>query len=1227
MPVRGTCLLKDTPLKDALFDIVEFTAYQRLKAGKNASLSSVYADIRKAGVEVDLPTVGEIYLNVLPRNDAAFDSDLDVEDFTLKTFNDAINNLIPAGEDQEDLVLTGRVEIGKQKPEAAVVEFLLKALYMDVADDQRTTSDMRKLQDALWRGMQRKLGKLSTKTPTKKDMQDLIDESLGWENLGVEDVNGRLNSISDLFNSMRNELAKAAEDVRAGATIDVVERFNEYVKGLENASYNMLFSQAAAKQVRNEALINAGFGKTLSNGNKILDWNKLAAYNGSVSDLRENAHKAFEDAGYSQDVIERLKDTLEQEFYDLRADIISKQQKAPNKFAQEGEKLVLEEAGLNQLLGGKTMGQWIKDQQVETVEQVSEKAYTALEQTKYIPSVKKKIVDRLQSFFNDNYAKVNNAEAQRAIDDILGDQLPIEWIKQNGIQNQDELYAALDTALQGRNISPQNDAAIRAEFNRLLDIDQRAERELRNRERQSNKEYQPKKTDLRRLVELYHLGVFNRNHDKLLYDILGVDSIKQEDINDIEMLSAAASDLSRRVVDVNGYNLTSDQFVARRLQFIQRAIDSIIERNISNKSKTLSIIRAVANFMDLMLTGLLSAPLTMIQNMFSGVKSVLTGLRFGTTKESIVEDNGQFYIESAFGRSQPYATRAEARSNLTDLTGKTKQSLELYGAMLKEATLTGQAYGEEIGSFATRELFANTLRWKWGEGLLGKGTTLKDKAKSVLFALTVPSRIGLLAFDSANKVALTNKTFYNMVYNSLISRNIDKDLAAQFMNEALYGQKFKDAKAMARRIIKENNKLLKPVFRSKETESEVITLANDIVKANLTLQGSLVDTNVLESALKGSYHVAGLGLGHEPNNILSRGVKWLRDSMKRDEDRLIQDKDWHNLAAHRMKSLIVNGFMLRFIGGATNWLVLRAKEGLGLGLLTGGVGIALNKEIDFAKADSLQRQMRQREKARNDVARGMVGISYTALAYAIGYAVYGGGDDDDEKELKALQDKNKKTDRDKARIEELLLATSVYRQIKNDISKDRPFRTLAPDVMLIQYYGDNTQGDLLSGLLNYADRTYYGNDRFSVGTKVSDAIQLYKQGDRQGAQGTMMSIIGDRVQVPYWRAFKEYYRVATNPFRGDKIPPAKYEPATSWDEGLLGGGAMQDLGIYKRDSRITLVPGVGAKSYEKFQKVGIEKMSDLEDGWWNKKYQKEYILDKDDRRKAEKFYNEYKKMK
>lgn len=1201
MPLRGTCLLYDTVLKEKLFEAVEYVALSLAGSGKNATIGAVYNSIRSKGIEVDLPTVGEIYKAVVPSYDGNFSSATEIDDYTTRTYRDAIDSLVELN------TLVGEKQIADEKPERAVVNFLMKALYGNLVEDQRTTSHMKQLQDALWKGMQRKLAKLGSKSaPNKKSMEDLIDESLGWEAMGITDVNGKLNSIEDLFNGMREELQEAKERIENSEADQLtIDQFNEYIKNLENASYQLLFRSADARRVRDEALKQAGFAKTV-NGREILDWEKLAAYNNSVSDIRRNAEAAFLAAGYTPEVTERLKDTLQNEFEEFRADLIERQINNPKEFGQKGEKRVFNQANYSAFLAGRTEAEWIKNEQVENVEDLNSKVDAALAATKYHPLVKSDIRNRISEFFIKNYARVNAAEAQRAIDDILVDKTALEWIKENGIQNQAELDAALDGLLSGRAISPANVATIKSEFKRILDIDNKAERELTAREGRTNAPYRAKKTDVKRLVELYHLGIFNGTHDELLYRLIGVDSLKAEDLKDLEAITNVMSDLSRKIAKpktAGGYELGDDAFASREFQYLQRLVDRIVDRNVNNKNTLLKILSFISNFFNVMLSGLLSLPRTITQNIFSGVKAIGTGMRFG--------------------RPNPTETATGERVN------KRKTEFQIWKAMLSDVFKSGQAYGEEIGSFATQELFLNTLKFKW------KGASIQDKAKSVLFAGTAHIRLGLLAFDSANKVALTNKVFYNIVYNSMkktfAAGNATPMDIAQFMNDALYGQSFEDAKALARKIAENRNAMLPQKFRTKITNAYVTTLANDIVKANLATQ-QLIPEPILDAALKGSYHVAGLGLGHEPNNFFSRGIKNLRDNLKTNEKKLINQKDWSALAMHRTKSIALNNLVIQFAGGATNWLVLRAKEGLGLGLyhLIPGVGGNYKNDIDFSNENSLKREIQSREAARNDIARAMIGMAYTGLFYAIGFGLTGGGSGDDDK-LKKLKAKKNKSKKDLDLIEELEENKSVYTSIKQNREKDQWFRTLAPDAQLIKYYADNSkEGSFVSGLIDYATRTYSGNQQFSIGGKLVQAGKYMAQGEKDAALGTLSSIVGEKISVPLWKGYKEYYRIATNPFRDEPIPPPMYKPPTNWKEGLFAGGFFEDIGLWNGSPSITLIPGIGPKAMEQFKAKGIKTISDLNDHPnWKKMKGKDgtAILDRDDIRKAEKFLEKLNKEK
>jgi hypothetical protein len=1187
MPVKGTCLLFDTPLKEALFDAVELLGYERVKDGKSASLQNIYSTLKAAGVEVDLPTVGEIYNEVLPRDDANFSSEIEIDDYVGRTWNDELGRLVQL----QDIV--GENQIGEQKPEKAVIEMLMKALYGDMVQDARTTSDMKALQTALQNGIKRKLGKLDGKPVTKQGMIDLINESLSWESLGIQDVNGKLNSIEDLFNGMKAELKNATDQIRDSADQNVIDRWEEYVKNLQVASYQLLFRQKDAINVRNEALVSKGFGVK---GKDVLDWNKLAAY-GSLAQLRKNAKDAFLDAGYSNSIATRLVDTLEKEFIDLRNETVSKQLAKPEQFVSKGRSLVLQDAGLNTLLAGKTMSEWIKDQNVETVEELAKNTYAALDATKYNNIIKKRIVQKLENFFNENYAKVNEAEAQRVIDDILDGKSALEWIKANGIQNQGELYDVIDSALSGRNVSPQNDVAIRSEFNRILDINNRAEKELRQREERSDK-YSQKgptqtKSDLKRLIELYHLGVFDSNYNSSLYKTLGVDALLTKDLKDIDAIAKVASGLARSVVNVNGYNIASDTAAATQFQTLQRLIDRIIERNINNKTKSLKILSWIRNYLNVMLSSLLAMPFTIVENIFSGLRAAISGIRF---------DN----------------------FNLSN----TKQSASIFFAMLSDVTRTGQAFGEEIGSFATQELFLNTLKFKW------KNASAQEISKSLLLAATMPIRIGLLAFDSAFKVTLTNKVFESSVISSLVQTGgYSKEEAKTLLNDAIHGQSFEDAKVLAKQIAEETNQKLPAHLRTKITNSYIIRLANDVVKSNLVTNGSLsghAGKAILDASIKGSYHVAGVSLGHEPNNPLSRGIKNYRDGRRMNEQKFIKEKNWGGLSKHRMTTTFMDNFLIQFAGGATNWLVLRAKEGLGIGLIT-GFGGSWNKEIDYDAKD-IKVQIEKRQKARSDIARSIVGLTYSGIFTLLGFSLFGGDDDEEKRrQIKKLTDKADKTQKDYEKIEMLQEQVNAYTKLKANKDKDKWFRKLAPDLHLIKYYIENsgkqgTQGDAL-GMLNYVRRSYLGNERFSLAGKIDDAATLFSQGDNKAAFGVLSSIVGDKFSTPMYKPYKEYIRVVTNPFSDNPTPPPTYVPPTNPIEGFAGGGLLSDLGFFDNPS-ITAIPGIGPKGYERFKKKGIKDVDDLKNrNWVEMEDDKGFIIPVDKRVKAKKWLDNYYKTK
>lgn len=1025
-----SCLIKNTALQQDVKDLIEYLAYTRVSKNENASLSSIYNDIRKSGIEADLQSVGYLYNEALPKQYQNFQSDLEVNDYILKSYTDAIQRaaLLEPTEKEK--------QIGEDKPEIAVVNGILNMFYNANTDNEQTQTDMRKMQEALWKGVQRKLALPENQKPkTQEDWKDVLNKALGYEKLGITDLNGRLNSISDLYEAMKVQLEDAGKQLLAKGDYATVERWYDMVDQLRATTYGILFSKDEAADLLNGLMKQAGFGKELKNGKTIIDWNKLSGESGSIQQLRDNVDRVLTDNNYPRNVIEGVKTSLENEFNDLQAKMLEYKIK----------------------------------------------------------------------------------ELQKRQDAI------------------------------GRVVNS--------------------------------------KSDLKRLAELNNLGIFNGTHDRLLNHLIGVSDLQAQDIADLKQLAQAASELYRHI----DKNYGNDVFGSSAFQALQRNIDSIIARNINNKSGLNRVIAAIKNFFDLYLTSLLMAPLTITENLISGLKEIAAPYLFGKSKLN-------------------------------------KEDSKLYFAVLKDVTARGQAFGEEVGSFAPRELYSNTLKYKYDPR-----HKVKSIAEGLIHTIMLPARVGLLGFDSANKAVITNKTFHNAMFKALTQNGKSKEEAAKILNEALHGQKYEDAKVQAKDILEKTNDTLDEKFKIPVSNATVTRLANDLVKANLNSNGGITN-DVIEAALKSSYHVAGYGLGHEPNNILSKGVKGVRDGMATKERELIDGKKWNELAWHRGKSLFVNSMVLRFTGGATNWVYLRAQSGIGVGLLTGFLG-KWNSKIDFADKESLQDSIRERQNSRNQIGRALGGIAYTALGYTLKYILTSGGEDEREKAKKRLELLSKKkthTEKEKAEIEDLKIESNVYKTIKSGYEGNRLFKKIAPDAMLLNYFLDTDRNTFL-GTLAYVQNTTGLGNQYSTSAKIQDAADAAVKNDYDAARGSLSTIIGDRMGVPAWRAYKEWGKLFS--WIGGGVPSSDFKKPTTFAEGLFGGGALEDLGFYKRDSRITLLPGIGYKTSLKFEEqYGLKTMSDLKKkkGWYDLKDKDSksgdaYILDKDDRVKAKAAQERYEK--
>lgn len=782
--LKISCLVKNTQLVEDLKTLVEFLGFQKAADSGQASLMSVYSDVRKLGIEIDLKSVGTIYADVLPLDEEGFNTLDEIEDMTGSNFNGLLNALV------NQLPRQGAETIGAMSSEEFVASGLAAAFYTANSVDEKTKSIMVTMQNALYKGANRLLGQLPATPKSKEDWLQTVDRALSYNEMGYTDVAGRLNNMQDLFNAFKAEMKKYTDAINGTDADFVKAQWAEYVEGLENSAYTLLFSKKEAKKVLTDMMKDAGFGKKLSNGNTIIDWVKLSGGINNVDDLRNNVERVLDDNGFRGDVIRSMKNSLANEFNDMYAEILNKADKNLSNRAKD-----------------------------------------------------KKVV---------------------------------------------------------------------------------------------------KKADIKRLAELHGLGVFGGAHEKVMYKLLGVDSLTRADMNSLKDISNSVTGLYK---ELEKENLGKELYSSYGFQQMQHSVSRIVHDHFNNKTKMLQVVDKANKFLQLRAVGLIMNVYNMMENNWSAYKELLA------TNIQVVKQRG---FSEAF------------------------KDKDVFWSVMKDVSNGGVRYGDDSGKFG----HINSV-----EDSINKKNTL---SKKLLYFLMTPARMFLTGSDSAYKATITHKIFQLNLHKALMQKGMSKEEANDFMNEALYGQKKEEAKVLAEKMLSKFGLSTKP--------ESVSRLANDLVKANLN-SNQLVTEDMIQAAFNSAYNVAAIGMGHaSQNGVLSMPARRLEAQRKAaavDEKKLIKDEDWNKLASHRAVNSLWNNVISVFVGGQINWMVLKL-QGMGFGIATGLMG-KYNADIDFADKDSLEKTMFDHRNANQQISRAVVGLSVFSVISGIMAAIlYGTGDDDDK---------------------------------------------------------------------------------------------------------------------------------------------------------------------------------------------------------------------------------------
>lgn len=598
------------------------------------------------------------------------------------------------------------------------------------------------------------------------------------------------------------------------------------------------------------------------------------------------------------------------------------------------------------------------------------------------------------------------------------------------------------------------------------------------------------KSASKKLSELYNYGLFEKDpakYDVLLAKAIGIDRLSPERFQRAHDLGVALEKMYS--TKFNGVKLNDIQ-LKTAIQQVEEAMRVLLhDESQQHGSTSLKIADIVRTFFD-------ANQRMVLNNLKQTVENPLSGM-----EQSII---------SGVDRWLDNSSTPELKKQKRELAKAVYRDMVLYGSV---------GYGDVNNAFTNRgnlDAYINKM---------------SDNQLFHAVASTVIGKTSLDAVDSMYKSKLTELKFtYNLIKILSKDRLVDgklvngmsKEDATRYVSEKLTGQSFEDAKKTARQIISNVNSGDKKIVG--DSEEAVTRLANDIVKAAL-INGNVITSDQVSAAYNSAYKSAGRNLGHVANNFISKGTEAVSAGIEKKINDAIKDKEYKKAALLTYQSIFYRNILNPFVGGGTNWVVLKfEKNGLGLasGLYNGG-RTKLDLTTD-AGLKNMEKALFEEARDRDAFMRGAIGGATSLLMAALFYGIT----NDDE--YRKWRNKNQWASRylDLITPEETLAAMAA----KND---------------RLGYYA----GTLINK-----------NDAFDKSTKVISAITMLdkekskdiKMTTKEKVLGKVGEVVGGVLGTPVpWRAVRDGQNIWLGA-KGEQPYKISSQPPKGFFEGLFRGG-------------------------------------------------------------------------
>lgn len=644
--------------------------------------------------------------------------------------------------------------------------------------------------------------------------------------------------------------------------------------------------------------------------------------------------------------------------------------------------------------------------------------------------------------------------------------------------------ALIDKGFSDEQILRMQDAFVE-EYNNLSEsIVEKALNEINARNKQATTPEQ--KSAVRKLVEMYNYGLFNEDpsaYETALAKTVGITGLSLENFERVRELGEVLSNLFNS--NFEGKPLNESQ-LRTAIQIIEEKMRTILNSEAMQQGgNAFRLSEIVKGYFD-------ASQRMMLNTVKQGIENPISGLL------------ERFYSSIGYAGTIPEQLNAQQR----------KMARDIYKEMVLQK---GMGYGNVGNAFISKgslDAYVHNM----SDSQLVQGIMSVAMGKTILDAV-----------DSAYKAKITQQKFtYNLIsiltrdrmVNGKLEKGMSKEEAKRYVAEKISGQSFEDAQDTAFDIIdKINTQAGKKIFN--DSPEFISRLATDIVNAAL-VNGEKITAEMVTAAYNAAYKAAGRGLGHVANNFVSEQINTRSGKLESDISEAIKQKNFPRAAYLNYFSIFYRNIANPFVGGGSNWVILKAEK-TGIGLISGFASMIKDRKskIDLMSEigmKELEDAMYNSMKAKDKLIRGAVGGAITALAFIL--IKMTAADDEYEKWIK-----------------------------KNQWAK-KYLNIFTPELMLYMLAAKST-----GALRKYVESLFNQNEAFDKGKM---ALKTIYSEDKKTALGALLnSSIGNPIP---WRLVRDGQQIWTGATGGE---PYAINPVTpkSFGEGFLKGGMFDYLGL------------------------------------------------------------------